>query len=235
MSSTDDERTPVLAAHGLGLHLRSGWVFRHVTLDVAAGESVEIVGSGGTGRSMLLLALVGRARHSVGDLEVLGSRIATGRAGAGIARDVRRRTAVAQVGPLIELEGQHSVRQAASERSRWDRLRRREQDVVLPFDAAAELVGLDIRPDARVEELAAVDRTLLSVALALTAPHEVLVVDDPELGLSESEHLRVGEALVAVATGGVAVVAAGARPSGADGVRVVAMPQHDAAHAQEVR
>lgn len=231
-----EEPTPTVDAHAVGLNLRTGWVFRHVTLTAYPGEAIEVVGSGGSGRSMLLLALVGRARHTVGELHVLGTPLPTGRSGAAAARAVRRRTAVAQVGPPIELEGQQRVREATAERRRWDRLHRREDAALLGYDQSAELVGLAVAPDERVEELSAVDRTLLAVALALTAPHEVLVVDDVDRGLSEAEHRRVGEALADVAATGVVVVSAAARPSGAQRARVLGMPIHEAVHAAaEVR
>lgn len=232
----EPEAAPTLTTHALGLHLRTGWVFRHVTLAAYPGDAIEIVGSGGTGRSMLLLALVGRARHTAGELDVLGRHLPAGRAGASVAREVRRRTAVAQVGPLVELEGQQSVRQAVAERGRWDRLRRREEQRVLAYDEAAALVGLSVPPDERVEALAVVDRTLLAVALALGSPHEVLVVDDLDLGLGEAEHLRVAEALADVAATGTVVVSAASRPSGSTRARTYDMPVHDAIHAaQEVR
>jgi ABC-type branched-subunit amino acid transport system ATPase component len=215
-----EEPEPAIQAHALGLHLRTGWVFRHVTLTAHPGDAIEVVGSGGTGRSMLLLALVGRARHSTGDLTVLGHPVATGRAGAAQARRVRRRTSVAQVGPPVELEGQQRVREATAERRRWDHVHRREDVRTLAYDEAAALVGLTV-----------VDRTLLAVALALAAPHEVLVVDDVDHGLSEAEHRRVGDALADVAATGVVVVSAATRPSGAERARVLDMPIHDAVHA----
>ncbi|WP_123369868.1 ATP-binding cassette domain-containing protein [Cellulomonas sp. PhB150] len=225
------EPAPVLEAHALGLHLRTGWVFRHVTVTAYPAEAIEIVGSGGTGRSMLLLALVGRARHTVGELAVLGHPVPTGRTGSRAARAVRRRTAVAQVGPPIELEGQQRVREANAERRRWDHVHRREEVRTLTYDEAADLVGLTVGPDERIEELATVDRTLLAVALALTAPHEVLVVDDVDLGLSQDEHRRVADALTEVAATGVVVVSAASRPSGAERARVLEMPIHEAVHA----
>lgn len=226
-----EEPEPAIQAHALGLHLRTGWVFRHVTLTAHPGDAIEVVGSGGTGRSMLLLALVGRARHSTGGLTVLGHPVPTGRVGAAQARRVRRRTSVAQVGPPIELEGQQRVREAAAERRRWDHAHRREDVRTLAYDEAAALVGLAVDPHELVDELAAVDRTLLAVALALAAPHEVLVVDDVDHGLSEAEHRRVGDALADVAATGVVVVSAATRPSGAERARVLDMPIHDAVHA----
>ncbi|RHA37531.1 ATP-binding cassette domain-containing protein [Cellulomonas rhizosphaerae] len=227
----EPEPAPAIEAHALGLHLRTGWVFRHVTLTAHPGDAIEVVGSGGTGRSMLLLALVGRARHSTGDLSVLGRPVPTGRTGAAQARAVRRRTAVAQVGPPIELEGQQRVREAAAERRRWDHVHRREDVQTLGYDEAAALVGLAVDPHELVDELAAVDRTLLAVALALAAPHEVLVVDDVDRGLSEAEHRRLGDALADVAATGVVVISAATRPSGAELARVLDMPIHDAVHA----
>jgi len=220
---------PMVDARGIGLRLRSGWVFRHMDVRATAGESVELVGSGGTGRSMLLLALVGRARHSDGVLDVLGTSLQPGRRGAAQARAVRRRTSVARIGPAIELDEQLTVAQSVSDRRRWD-------GAVTTFEEAAALVGLGVAGATRVEHLTAVDRTLLAVALALMAPHEVLVLDDADVGLSSDEHLRVGEALADVAATGVAVLSSAARPSGAARAAVVPMHAHRPVHAaQEAR
>ncbi|MBD8058506.1 ATP-binding cassette domain-containing protein [Cellulomonas sp. JH27-2] len=233
LSSPEPEQPPaprpLLDARGLGLRLRSGWVFRHMDVRATAGESVELVGSGGTGRSMLLLALVGRARHTDGDLDVLGTGLRPGWHGAAQARAVRRRTAVARIGPAVELDDQLTVAQSVSDRRRWD-------GAAATYDEAVALVGLELHGSTLVELLSAVDRTLLAVALALMAPHEVLVLDDADVGLSSEEHLRVGEALADVASTGVAVLSSAARPSGAARAVVVPVHAHQPVHAaQEAR
>ncbi|WP_197021540.1 ABC transporter ATP-binding protein [Cellulomonas sp. HZM] len=229
----DVASAPVVVARGLGLRLRTGWVFRHVDLDVDPGESVELVGSGGTGRSMLLLALVGRARFTAGSLRVLGAELSHARAGAGAARSVRARTSVARVLPQVEPQEWLTVGESARERSRWERGRPTDGNgAPLAFDEAARLVGLDAPRSTMVEHLGRLDQVRLALALALLAPHEVLVVDDLDRGLRADELRAAGETLAAIAATGVAVLATTSRESGS-ATRVVELPRTPAEHVRD--
>jgi ABC-type branched-subunit amino acid transport system ATPase component len=86
---------PLVRADGLGLRTRRGWVFRGVDLALAAGSVIALAGEAGSGRSMLLLALAGRARPTAGTLTV---------AGEGHRAHIRRSVAVARITASIELE-----------------------------------------------------------------------------------------------------------------------------------
>ncbi|HEY4458845.1 MAG TPA: ATP-binding cassette domain-containing protein, partial [Pseudonocardiaceae bacterium] len=59
---------PVVNARQLSLRTKRGWVFRDVDLDLAEGELLAVAGPAGSGRSMLLLTLAGRAKPSSGTL-----------------------------------------------------------------------------------------------------------------------------------------------------------------------
>ena len=97
----------MLRAAGLGVRTARGPVFEGLTLDVPAGKVVALCGPAGSGRSMALLALSGRAATTAGSLVVAG---ATAR-GA-----IRRLVVVARIGGAVELEPDLTVGDLVRER-----------------------------------------------------------------------------------------------------------------------
>lgn len=197
-------RPTVLRATGLTLRTRKGTAFADVDLTLPAGELVSVCGPAGSGRTMLLLALTGRAAGVTGTVAVGGSdRVA----------DVRRHTAVAPTGGAVALEPELTV--GAQEREYRQFLGRGAGDL----DELAALVGLPLRRDERVGELPVVDQRLLGLALGALGRPAVLVADDVETNLDAAERNRVAAALRALADAGITVVAAGCDPiPGADAV-----------------
>lgn len=215
-----DAEAPRVVAEGLGMRTREGWVYRHVDLAARPGDVVEVRGAGGTGRSMLLLTLTGRARHSTGTLHVLGHDLPHG------ARAVRDLAAVARLDRVAEPEEQHTVRRAFRERAHWDRVHPPGSDGLgYRVDEVRELTGLTAGPDERVESLPALQQTLLAVALAALARPRLLVLDDLDRGLPPAEQAAVWVALHRVAEADdcltVASSAGDGSPPGATGGRTV--------------
>ena len=202
-------------ATGLGMRAGEGWVYRHVDLTADPGEVVEVRGAGGTGRSMLLLTLAGRARATTGQLRVLGHDLPRG------ARAVRRLSAVARLDDVAVPEGQQTVRQAFRERARWERVRPAGSDGLgYRVDETRELTGLTAGPHERVAGLGALQRTLLAVALAALSRPRLLVLDDLDDGLPATERDLVWAALHRVADADGCLVLAttsGGDPGGGPG------------------
>jgi ABC-2 type transport system ATP-binding protein len=188
------EVPPVLVADRLGLRTPRGWVFRDVTASLPAGGVLSVHGPAGSGRSMLLLALAGRAALTTGALVVAGARGAA----------VRRQAAIAHIGGAVELEPELTVADAVRE----CRLLGGRPDL----DAAAERLGLRARPADLVGELPAVEVLLLELALAASTGAALVVVDDVERGLAPAGRTRAAAAVAAVAADGTAVVTAGTDP-----------------------
>jgi ABC-2 type transport system ATP-binding protein len=92
---TQDPAPPLVRADGLGLRTRRGWVFRDVDLALPTGSVIALAGPAGSGRSMLLLTLAGRARPTAGTFTV---------AGDGHRAHIRRSVAVARITASVELE-----------------------------------------------------------------------------------------------------------------------------------
>ena len=110
---------PVVEAEGLSLVGPEGPVFTDVSLAVLPARATLLVGSSGTGRSTLLLALTGRMRGTTGTLRQQGREIRSGRG----LKNLRRATSVARASTFVVPEARLSVAESVSERALLDGVR----------------------------------------------------------------------------------------------------------------
>jgi ABC-2 type transport system ATP-binding protein len=186
----------MIKAAGLGLRTRRGWVFRDVDLSVPAGSTVAIAGPAGSGRSMLLLALAGRARPTAGTLTVED----TERRAA-----IRRAVAVARITGAIEPDPDLLVADC-----------RREAALLSPgadLAWAEQLVDLSADGTTPVGDLGADDAALLALALAAASRPAALVLDDVDRHTTHAQQARVWAALAAVAAEGITTIASTVDPA----------------------
>lgn len=198
------EPNPVLVAEGLSLGTKRGWVFHEVDLVVPSGSLTAVTGKAGSGRTMLLLALAGRAKPSGGQLYTWDEQ-----GDAEYRRaELRKRVAVARITGAAELEPDLRVVDHRNEA----KLLARES---LDYDWAREVLGLEVDGADYVGELAADDATLLAVALAAAGKPPVVVVDDVDAGVTLAQQERIWAALAELTAYGVAVIASthSARPA----------------------
>jgi ABC-type multidrug transport system ATPase subunit len=180
----------MIEATGLGLRTRQGWVFRDVDLALPAGTVAALAGPSGSGRTMLLLTLAGRARPTAGTLRVDDAERRA---------DIRGRVAVARATGAVELDPDLTVGDC-----------RREAGLLHPgadTEWAEDLVGLSIDGTTLVGDLAPDDRALFAVALAAAGRPTALVLDDVDVHTTPDEQRRVWAALAAVADAGITAVA----------------------------
>lgn len=210
----DVEGTSIFA-RGISASGPEGIVFENVDLYVPSGSLSVVVGSGGTGRTAMLLALSGRMRLITGRLEV--DRLALPRR----ARRVRRLIHPARLRPGYELEPKHRTAQAVAERRATAKLT--DDDIAEAFD----IIDLAPDPRARVDELSPTDQLLLAVGLAAAAAPPAIVVDDVEAGLSTRSRTRAWQALQALTRTGMTVIASStAEPEADTNADVIHMPPH---------
>ena len=180
----------MIEAQGLGLRTRRGWVYRDVDLEVPAGSVAAIAGPAGSGRTMLLLTLAGRAKPSVGELRV-GDATSRG--------DLRRAVSVARATGAVELDPDLTVGDS-----------RREAGLLFygaDLDWAERLVGLNLDGTTVVGDLAPDEAALLAVALAASARPAAIVLDDVDVHATPDQQRRVWAALAGVAEAGITAVA----------------------------
>lgn len=200
-----------ILGRGLTAKGPEGIVFEDVDLRVDASTLAVVTGPGGTGRTTLLMALCGRMRLIAGTLDVDGHVLPSG------ARAVRQLVRPARLTPGFELEGNHRVDQALSERRGIGRVSPPD------IDWACEVVGLELHRRTLLRDLPAVERTLLAIALTAASQPAGLVIDDVESGLPIGQRARVWGALHTLTRTGMTVVASSTDPPGTP-VEVIRLP-----------
>lgn len=190
-------RGAALVARGLAARGPRGLVVSGVDLDLPAGGLGVVHGPGGSGRSVLLLALGGRYRLVAGELRVGDHDAADGLAA------LREQSAVARIRPGIEPDEGMKVRDVVRQHA----LASDGAVGATEVDAARELVGVDAPAGTVLGDLPPVESLLLCVALAVAEHRPLVLVDDVDHGLVPAERQRAWDALDAVASSGVTVVA----------------------------
>lgn len=172
-------------------------VLRSVTLSVARGEVVTIIGSNGAGKSTLLRALIGVLRPTSGSVTYAThdfSRItpeAAVRHGVALVPEGRMLFGSMTVSENLEL-GAYSVSGGASVDD-YDR-------VFSLFPVLRERAGQS------AATLSGGEQQMLAVARALMARPELLLLDEPSLGLAPKVIAEIFAAIDALRQAGVTIL-----------------------------
>ena len=196
-----DDATAV-RCHGLVKLYRSAtsetYALRGLDLVLRRGVLTVVAGPSGSGKSSLLHLVAARDRPSAGELDVLGTDLATA-APAQLRRLRRRRIGfVAQRSATAlfpHLSAAQQLRQVAA-------LRGGPLDVT----AALEAVDLGGRADHRPRTSSGGEQQRLAVAASLVGAPDLIVADEPTAELDHENADLVMSALVTAARQGSAVV-----------------------------
>ncbi len=175
-----------------------------VSICVAGGEVLGLVGENGAGKSTLMKILGGVAAPSSGAIEIDGDRRASlsvaGALAAGIAfvhqelnvfenLDAASNIFIGReplYGGPLKLVDQKKLRAAAR-----------------PF---LDALGVDFGPDALVSELSIAQRQLLEIAKALSLNSRLVIMDEPTSSLTLAETERLMRVIAGLKSSGVGVI-----------------------------
>lgn len=162
---------PVVAAAGLCLSIDATPILQDISLEIAAGESVALLGANGAGKSTLLRVLAGLMTSSSGRLDLFGTAVGHQRTAA------RARIGIVAHQPMLyrDLSARENIEFFA-----------RLYGVSEPGRRAMEVlaqVGMAQRADQAVKALSRGMTHRVAIARALVHRPELLLADEPFDGL----------------------------------------------------
>lgn len=176
-----------IAAKGLVRYFGDRPVVDQISLELPVGTVTGLLGLNGAGKSTLIKMLMGLLAPTRGTCSLLG--VESSRLGAAER---------ARIGYTIEghyLYSSLTVRD--SERFQMESFPRWNSSV---FQTTIDRFG--IRPNARIRTLSRGQRAGVSIALTLSSQPELLILDDPALGLDPVSRRALNESLLAFMDGG---------------------------------
>ncbi|MGF6824726.1 ABC-2 type transport system ATP-binding protein [Microbacterium sp. ZKA21] len=165
-------------------------VFDGVDLTIPRGEITGLLGPSGCGKTTLMRSIVGVQRIAGGDVTVLGE--------PGGSRKLRHRVAYGTQGAAVY--GDLSVRQNLSYLAGLLNAPRGDVDRVI------DEVGLRAQAGQLVDSLSGGQETRVSLAMALLGAPEVIVLDEPTVGLDPLLRAELWELFRGLADRGVTMV-----------------------------
>ena len=167
MTTLQQPREPVVRVTGLSVDRGGRPVMSDLSLTVPAGEVTGLLGPSGSGKTTLIRALVGVQQVKAGKVEVLGEPAGS--------RGLRERVAYVTQSPSVYLD--LSVH---SNVHFFAKMLGADDD-----DVERVIVKVDLAPQKRqlVGRLSGGQRSRVSLAVALLGRPELLVLDEPTVGL----------------------------------------------------
>lgn len=183
---TQPETTPVLRLAGITKRFGALTANDNISLDLAQGEILGLLGENGAGKSTLMSILFGHYTADDGQIDVHGQTLPAGDPGAALAMGigmVHQHFALADNLTVLEniVMGTESLWRPSSKRGA---ARAKAQGV-------AERFGLSIDTERKISELSVGQRQRVEIIKALYRGARILILDEPTSVLTpqESEHL----------------------------------------------
>lgn len=189
---------PALAVRDLSAGYGETTIVRDISLDVAPGETLAVLGPNGHGKTTLMRAISGLLRCRSGTITLDGERI-----------DQRRAEALTELGLVHVPQGDHlfpeltveeNLLMGAFPRASWRGRRAALRAVYDRFPTLQE------RRTQRASSLSGGERRQVAIGRGLMRRPRLLIVDEPSLGLAPIVIETVYETLAQIASGDTSVL-----------------------------
>lgn len=168
--------TPVIAARSLGVTLGRIPVLREVTFEIAAGETVAVLGGNGAGKTTLFRAILGIQPITTGELLLYGQPVASFRDWGRIAYVPQRSSLQLRQATVREVVESGRL----AHRKPFAPLSRRDRRLITD---ALERVGLESRQKDAFDHLSGGQQQRTLIARALVGEPDVMLLDEPLAGV----------------------------------------------------
>jgi ABC-type sugar transport system ATPase subunit len=174
-----------------------------VTFAVREGTVHALVGENGAGKSTLMKILAGVYQPDAGDIEIHGRRQVFASPGAALDAGV---SMIYQELDLAEhLTVAENIYLGAEPRGALPFMVSHGR-MALQAEELARQYRFDIRPSAKVEDLATGDCQIVEILKALRRKASILVMDEPTSSLSETEARRLFEVVRSLRSQGLSII-----------------------------
>ena len=179
--------TVLLEAHGVNKRFGAVVAAADISIAIAAGERVSLIGSNGAGKTTFVNMITGYLKPDSGRITLEGRDITPLEPRAITRLGVARSFQIPQLcGDLTVLDNMLVANACHDQRlSFWQPARRPE--AMDRAQALLERFALAEHRERRVAELPGGVRKLLDIAMALTAAPKLLLLDEPTSGVSAEE------------------------------------------------
>jgi branched-chain amino acid transport system ATP-binding protein len=180
----------MLAIRDLVVDIQSSRILRGISIAVAAGELVCLIGRNGAGKSTSFRTIMGFLRPVSGNIEYLGSQI------AGLRTDRIAQLGIGYAPEESEVYGDLSVAENI-ELPTWTRpsARTAEERIALAYDVFPKLKQYASRGGM---QLSGGERKMVSIARALALDPKLLLLDEPFEGLSPAIIPTISEGVASI-------------------------------------
>ena len=188
----------LLSLKGVLVHYGKAEAIKGVTIDVAEGSAVAIVGANGAGKSTILRAVVGVVPLAAGEIWFKDKRI-----------DRMRTHEIAELGIIQVPEGRHlfPYMNVTENLKIGSYLRTNKVDVKKDLEGIFErFPRLRERRLQKAGTLSGGEQQMLAIARGLMAKPRVLLVDEPSLALSPLLVQQIGVIIRDLHRGGITIL-----------------------------
>ncbi|ESW59171.1 MAG: sugar ABC transporter ATP-binding protein [Rhodobacter sp. CACIA14H1] len=192
---------PVLELDGITKRFGALTANDDVSLTLAKGEVLALLGENGAGKTTLMNILFGHYAADAGEVRVKGKPLPPGKPRAAIA------AGVGMVHQHFTLAGNLTVLENITIGSEplW-RLTTDRDSAAKKIARLSETFGLPVDPGARIADLSVGERQRVEILKALYRDAEVLILDEPTAVLARPEAEQLFRTLRGMALGGLSII-----------------------------